>query len=69
MQEVSLNKNIKILDCPGIVMATGSSEAAVILRNCVKVSKRMDCSVRLVVFPRCFLLAGSGAAITSVVSN
>lgn len=38
MQEVALNKHIKILDCPGIVMATGSSPSAMVLRNCVNVS-------------------------------
>nr|CAB3250089.1 guanine nucleotide-binding protein-like 3 homolog [Phallusia mammillata] len=42
MQEVSLSKNIKILDCPGIVMATGSTDAAVILRNCVKIETLDD---------------------------
>uniref|UniRef100_H2Z4T2 Guanine nucleotide-binding protein-like 3 N-terminal domain-containing protein n=1 Tax=Ciona savignyi TaxID=51511 RepID=H2Z4T2_CIOSA len=42
MQEVVLNKNIKILDCPGIVMVTGTSDAAVILRNCVKVESLDD---------------------------
>ncbi|XP_078494917.1 guanine nucleotide-binding protein-like 3 homolog [Ciona intestinalis] len=42
MQEVSLNKNINILDCPGIVMVTGTSDAAVILRNCVKIESIDD---------------------------
>jgi nuclear GTP-binding protein len=37
MQEVHLDKHIKLLDSPGIVMATGNSDTAVILRNCVKV--------------------------------
>ncbi len=37
MQEVQLDKLIKLLDSPGIVMATGNSDAATILRNCVKV--------------------------------
>ena len=37
MKEVTITKNIKILDSPGIVMTTGSNEAAVVLRNCVKV--------------------------------
>ena len=36
-QEVQLAKNIKLLDCPGVVMATGTSETAMVLRNCVKV--------------------------------
>lgn len=38
MQEVQLDKHIKLLDSPGIVMATGTSDTSVILRNCVKVS-------------------------------
>ncbi|XP_064632401.1 guanine nucleotide-binding protein-like 3 homolog [Lineus longissimus] len=37
MQEVLLDKHIKLLDSPGIVMAKGDSDAAVILRNCVKI--------------------------------
>lgn len=37
MQEVHLDKHIKLLDSPGIVMATGTSDTSVILRNCVKV--------------------------------
>lgn len=37
MQEVQLDKHVKLLDSPGIVMAQGNSDAATILRNCVKV--------------------------------
>lgn len=37
MQEVQLDKHVKLLDSPGIVMATGDSDAATILKNCVKV--------------------------------
>jgi nuclear GTP-binding protein len=41
-QEVSLDKHIKLLDCPGIVFskpkADGSDSAEVLLRNCVKVA-------------------------------
>lgn len=36
-----LDKHIKILDCPGIVM-TSTSDAAVILRNCVKIEQLVD---------------------------
>ena len=36
-QEVQLAKNIKLLDSPGIVMATSNSEVAMVLRNCIKV--------------------------------
>ena len=38
MQEVILDKHVKLLDSPGIVMASGSTDAQIILRNCVKVS-------------------------------
>ncbi|XP_063287571.1 guanine nucleotide-binding protein-like 3-like protein [Pelobates fuscus] len=42
LQEVHLDKHIKLLDCPGIVMATTTSDAAMILRNCVKIEQLMD---------------------------
>ncbi|NP_001088820.1 guanine nucleotide binding protein-like 3 (nucleolar)-like S homeolog [Xenopus laevis] len=42
LQEVHLDKHIKLLDCPGIVMATTTSDAAVILRNCVKIEQLVD---------------------------
>uniref|UniRef100_A0A671NZL1 Guanine nucleotide-binding protein-like 3-like protein n=1 Tax=Sinocyclocheilus anshuiensis TaxID=1608454 RepID=A0A671NZL1_9TELE len=42
LQEVHLDKYIKLLDCPGIVMATSTSDAAMILRNCVKIEQLMD---------------------------
>ena len=38
MQEVQLDQHVKLLDCPGIVMATGSSDTQTILRNAVKVT-------------------------------
>lgn len=37
MQEVHLDKHVKLVDSPGIVMDSGDSDSAVILRNCVKV--------------------------------
>ena len=37
MQEVQLDKHVKLLDSPGIVMATTSTDTQIILRNCVKV--------------------------------
>ena len=37
MQEVQLDKHIQLLDSPGIVMATGATDAHTILRNCVAV--------------------------------
>ncbi|XP_062843028.1 guanine nucleotide-binding protein-like 3-like protein isoform X2 [Trichomycterus rosablanca] len=42
LQEVHLDKHIKLLDCPGIVMATSMSDAAMILRNCVKIEQLVD---------------------------
>ncbi|KAI1317268.1 Guanine nucleotide-binding protein-like 3 [Mortierella claussenii] len=39
-QEISLDKNIKLLDCPGIVFSkgdNGETPAELLLRNCVKV--------------------------------
>lgn len=41
-KEVLINKKIKIIDSPGIVMAKGNNNAAVILRNCVKVETIED---------------------------
>ena len=37
MQEVQLDKHIKLLDSPGVVMAQNATDTSVILRNCVKV--------------------------------
>nr|XP_033777613.1 guanine nucleotide-binding protein-like 3-like protein isoform X1 [Geotrypetes seraphini] len=42
LQEIHLDKHIKLLDCPGIVMATAASDIAVILRNCVKIEQLAD---------------------------
>ena len=42
MQEVQLDKNIHLLDSPGIVMATGLTSAQTILKNCVKVETVLD---------------------------
>ncbi|CAL8380010.1 unnamed protein product [Boreogadus saida] len=42
LQEIHLDKHIKLLDCPGIVMATSTSDAAMILRNCVKIELLVD---------------------------
>jgi len=42
MQEVVLDKHVKLLDSPGIVMASGSSDTQVILRNCVKIEQLDD---------------------------
>ncbi|XP_024915777.1 guanine nucleotide-binding protein-like 3-like protein isoform X2 [Cynoglossus semilaevis] len=42
LQEIHLDKHIKLLDCPGIVMATSTSDAGMILRNCVKIEQLVD---------------------------
>lgn len=42
MQEVVLDKNLKLLDCPGIVFTSSSSEAEAALRNAVKVEQLID---------------------------
>lgn len=43
MQEVHLDKNVKLLDCPGVVMLkTGENDASVALRNCIKIEKLED---------------------------
>ena len=44
-QIVSIDKRVKLMDCPGIVFARARSseeEATVLLRNCVKVEKMVD---------------------------
>ena len=42
MQCVELDTHVKLLDCPGIVMATGSSDTQIILQNAVKVETLDD---------------------------
>lgn len=43
MQEVQLDKNVKLLDCPGIVFSSAvGNEASAALRNAVKVEKLED---------------------------
>ena len=37
MQQVQLDKHVKLLDSPGIVVAQGGSNASTVLKNCVKV--------------------------------
>lgn len=38
MQEIKLDKHIKLLDCPGIVMAKDENTASLALKNCLRVS-------------------------------
>ncbi|RYR36892.1 hypothetical protein Ahy_A09g041846 isoform A [Arachis hypogaea] len=43
MQEVQLDKNIKLLDCPGVVMLKSlENDASVALRNCKRIEKLDD---------------------------
>lgn len=43
MQEVQLDKTVKLLDCPGVVMLkSGENDAAVTLKNCIKIEKLQD---------------------------
>ncbi|XP_074644621.1 guanine nucleotide-binding protein-like 3 homolog [Tubulanus polymorphus] len=42
VQEVQLDKHIKLLDSPGVVMVTGTSDTSIILRNCVKIETLED---------------------------
>lgn len=43
MQEVQLDKNVKLLDCPGVVMLkSGQNDASVALRNCKRIEKLED---------------------------
>lgn len=41
-QEVHLDKNIKLLDCPGIVFSSSNSEAEAALRNAVAINQIND---------------------------
>ncbi|GAB4841302.1 Guanine nucleotide-binding protein-like nsn1 [Ancistrocladus abbreviatus] len=43
MQEVHLDKNVKLLDCPGVVMLkSGQNDASIALRNCKRIEKLED---------------------------
>lgn len=43
MQEVQLDKKVKLLDCPGVVMLRSSgSDVSVALRNCKRIEKLDD---------------------------
>lgn len=43
MQEVNLDKNVKLLDCPGVVMLrSAADDASVALRNCKRIEKLDD---------------------------
>lgn len=43
IQEVHLDKNINLLDCPGVVLLpSGQSDASIALRNCKRIEKLDD---------------------------
>ncbi|KAF2555098.1 hypothetical protein F2Q68_00018165, partial [Brassica cretica] len=43
LQEVHLDKNVKLLDCPGVVMLKSSAnDASIALRNCKRIEKLED---------------------------
>ncbi|XP_010274283.1 PREDICTED: guanine nucleotide-binding protein-like NSN1 [Nelumbo nucifera] len=43
MQEVQLDKNVKLLDCPGVVMLkSAENDASIALRNCKRIEKLDD---------------------------
>ncbi|CAL9156204.1 unnamed protein product [Musa hybrid cultivar] len=43
MQEIQLDKNVKLLDCPGVVMLkSGEDDASIVLRNCKRIEKLDD---------------------------
>lgn len=41
MQEISLDKKVKLLDCPGVVFS-GEDEAQMVLRNIIKIDDIKD---------------------------
>lgn len=43
LQEVHLDKNVKLMDCPGVVMLkSAQNDATVALRNCKRIEKLED---------------------------
>jgi len=42
MQEIKLDKHIKLLDCPGIVMSRDEDSASLALKNCIRVNKKKN---------------------------
>ncbi|XP_072989909.1 guanine nucleotide-binding protein-like NSN1 isoform X2 [Typha latifolia] len=42
MQEIQLDKKVKLLDCPGVVMLKSSGDVSVSLRNCKRIEKLED---------------------------
>eukprot|EP01089_Gocevia_fonbrunei_P015283 TRINITY_DN4427_c0_g1_i1.p1 TRINITY_DN4427_c0_g1~~TRINITY_DN4427_c0_g1_i1.p1 ORF type:complete len:434 (+),score=117.59 TRINITY_DN4427_c0_g1_i1:38-1303(+) len=42
LQEINIDKHVKLIDCPGIVFSTDASDSDLILRNCVKIEQMPD---------------------------
>ena len=42
MQEVQLDKHIKLLDSPGVIMSSTGDQASLILRNCIRLENLTD---------------------------
>ena len=42
LQEIVLDKHVRLIDSPGIVFADNKSEGELVLRNCVKLEKLAD---------------------------
>lgn len=43
MQEIQLDKKVKLLDCPGVVMLRSSgNDVSIALRNCKRIEKLDD---------------------------
>lgn len=43
LQEIQLDKNVKLLDCPGVVMlGSGENDVSIALRNCKRIEKLDD---------------------------
>ncbi len=46
MKEIKLDKHIKLLDCPGIVMSKDEDPASLALKNCIKVNKHLKFTIQ-----------------------
>jgi nuclear GTP-binding protein len=52
--EINLDKNITLIDCPGIIFASDMSQADAALRNCIKFEQLEDCTLPIqAILKRC----------------
>ena len=42
VQEIQLDKHVKLLDSPGVIMSKMGDQASLILRNCIKLENLTD---------------------------